>query len=213
MFLSIPMALLLTVAVPTARTGRQHEGHGNRPVPRRGSRRRRPYRPDEMGRPDLLPPRPRQAGRRRRSERRHEAIDGSVAALKAAGAKDLFLLFEPADIPGLPAAVVPLVDGADGKAIATVLSGSVRRNPVPMAGYRDDPRRRRCRHACRLGQHSQRRSPRLAPSCSPRWPRAVIPRSRSRSCRAPPCGGRSRNRWRCCPSSSAVVQSPRSPRD
>ena len=58
-----------------------------------------------------------------------KAIDSSVAALKAAGAKDLFLLFEPADIPGLPAAVVPLVDGADGKAIAAVLSGGVRRNP------------------------------------------------------------------------------------
>jgi hypothetical protein len=56
-------------------------------------------------------------------------IDGSVAALKAAGAKDLFLLFEPADMPGLPVAVVPLVDGADGKAITAVLSGSMRRNP------------------------------------------------------------------------------------
>ena len=57
-------------------------------------------------------------------------IDGSVAALKAAGAKDLFLLFEPADMPGLPTAVVPLADGADGKAIAALLTGSVRRNPV-----------------------------------------------------------------------------------
>jgi prepilin-type processing-associated H-X9-DG protein len=56
-------------------------------------------------------------------------IDGSVAALKAAGAKDLFLLFEPADMPGLPVAVVPMVDGADGKAIAAVLSGGARRNP------------------------------------------------------------------------------------
>ena len=58
-----------------------------------------------------------------------KAIDSSVAALKAAGAKDLFLLLEPADMPGLPAAVVPLVDGADGKAIATVLSGGARTNP------------------------------------------------------------------------------------
>ncbi len=56
-------------------------------------------------------------------------VDDSVAALKAAGAKDLFLLLDPADIPGLPAAVVPLVDGADAKAIATVLSGGARRNP------------------------------------------------------------------------------------
>jgi len=58
-----------------------------------------------------------------------KAIDGTVAALKAAGAKDLFLLLDPADFPGLPGAVVPLVDGADGKAIATVLSGGTRRNP------------------------------------------------------------------------------------
>jgi hypothetical protein len=57
------------------------------------------------------------------------AIDRSVAALKAAGAKDLFLLFEPADIPGLPTAVVPLVDGGDDRAIATALSGGVRSNP------------------------------------------------------------------------------------
>jgi prepilin-type processing-associated H-X9-DG protein len=56
-------------------------------------------------------------------------IDGSVAALKAAGAKDLFLLFDLADMPGLPDAVVPLLDGADGKAIATVLSGGERRSP------------------------------------------------------------------------------------
>jgi Protein of unknown function (DUF1559) len=58
-----------------------------------------------------------------------KAIDRSVAALKAAGAKALFLLFEPADMPGLPAAVVPLVDGADGKAIAEALSGGTPRNP------------------------------------------------------------------------------------
>src|SRR5262249_35922984 len=56
------------------------------------------------------------------------AIDRSVAALKAAGAKDLFLLFEPTDIPGLPTAVVPLVDGADCKAILMVLTGGMRRN-------------------------------------------------------------------------------------
>ena len=58
-----------------------------------------------------------------------KSIDGTVAALKAAGAKDLFLLFDPADFPGLPAAVVPLSDGADAKAIATVLSGGTPRNP------------------------------------------------------------------------------------
>ncbi len=53
-----------------------------------------------------------------------KAIDGSIAALKAAGAKDLFLLFDPADMPGLPAAVVPLADAADAKAISAVLSAA-----------------------------------------------------------------------------------------
>ena len=57
-------------------------------------------------------------------------IESSIDALKAAGAKDMFLLFEPADMPGLPTAVVPLVDGADGKAIASVLSGGMPRNPL-----------------------------------------------------------------------------------
>src|SRR5262249_19251820 len=57
------------------------------------------------------------------------AIDRAVAALKAAGAKDLFLLFEPADIPGLPTAVVPMVDGGDDRAVATALSGGVRSDP------------------------------------------------------------------------------------
>ncbi|HKI19378.1 MAG TPA: DUF1559 domain-containing protein, partial [Isosphaeraceae bacterium] len=59
-----------------------------------------------------------------------KAVDGSVAALKAAGAKDLFLLFDPVDMPGLPAAVVPLAEGADGKAIGEVLSGAAPRNPL-----------------------------------------------------------------------------------
>ena len=57
------------------------------------------------------------------------AVDRSVAALKAAGAKDLFLLLEPAGLPGLPTAVVPMVDGGDGRAIAAALSGGVRSNP------------------------------------------------------------------------------------
>ena len=56
------------------------------------------------------------------------SIESSIDALKAAGAKDLFLLFEPADMPGLPTAVVPLVDGADGKVIASVLSHGMPRS-------------------------------------------------------------------------------------
>ncbi len=59
-----------------------------------------------------------------------KAIDGSIAALKAAGAKDLFLLFDPADMPGLPAAVVPLADAADAKAISAVLSGGAPKSPL-----------------------------------------------------------------------------------
>ncbi len=59
-----------------------------------------------------------------------KAIDGSVAALKAAGAKDFFLLIDPADMPGLPSAVVPLAEEADAKSISTVLSGAAPRNPL-----------------------------------------------------------------------------------
>jgi hypothetical protein len=59
-----------------------------------------------------------------------KAIDSSVAALKTAGAGEVFLLFDPAHVPpALPTAVVPLAEGADGKAIAAVLSGSMPRNP------------------------------------------------------------------------------------
>ena len=87
-------------------------------------------------------------------------VDDSVAALKAAGAKDLFLLLDPADFPGLPAAVVPLVDGADAKAIATVLSGS-------RGGTRSDGRLPR-----------QSAAPSL-PVRLPAWPAFATPRSRS----------------------------------
>jgi hypothetical protein len=46
-----------------------------------------------------------------------------VSALKQAGAKDLFILVDPADIPGPPVAVVPLAKGADSKAIGRILCG------------------------------------------------------------------------------------------
>src|SRR4051812_34198587 len=39
-------------------------------------------------------------------------LDGRIAALKEAGATDLFLLVDPADMPGFPVAVVPLAAGA-----------------------------------------------------------------------------------------------------
>jgi prepilin-type processing-associated H-X9-DG protein len=46
-----------------------------------------------------------------------------VEALTQAGAKDLFVLVDLTDMPGLPVVVVPLTGGADQKAIARVLSG------------------------------------------------------------------------------------------
>jgi len=58
------------------------------------------------------------------------AIDSSVAALKKAGARDLFVLFDIADMPGLPVALVPLSDAADGKAIGRVLSSGVPNSPL-----------------------------------------------------------------------------------
>ena len=129
MFLSIPMALLLTVAVPTAEQAASTKATAIAP-----------FLGEEVAvvvHIDLTKWDAQTFFRRVLGKLADEddlnagtkAIDSSVAALKAAGAKDLFLLFEPADIPGLPAAVVPLVDGADGKAIATVLSGGMRRNP------------------------------------------------------------------------------------
>ncbi len=59
-----------------------------------------------------------------------EIADGStkaagwVAALRKAGAKDLYLLVSPLDLPDPPVAVVPLVEGADAQAIGRVLCGT-----------------------------------------------------------------------------------------
>jgi prepilin-type processing-associated H-X9-DG protein len=57
-------------------------------------------------------------------------IEGWIDALKKAGAEDLFLLVDPADMPGLPVAVVPLGGRADGKAVADVLSDGAARSPI-----------------------------------------------------------------------------------
>jgi prepilin-type processing-associated H-X9-DG protein len=46
-----------------------------------------------------------------------------VVSLRQAGAKDLFLLANPADIPGPPAAVIPIVEGTDPTALGQILSG------------------------------------------------------------------------------------------
>ena len=129
MFLSIPMALLLTVAVPTAEQAASTSATAIAPLvgeevavvvhldltkwdAQKFFRRVLGKLADEDDLSDAA-----------------KAIDGTVAALKAAGAKSMFLLIDPADFPGLPIAVVPLVDGADDKTVATVLSSGPRRNP------------------------------------------------------------------------------------
>ena len=129
MLLSIPMAVLLTVAVPTAQQAASTKATAIAP-----------FVGEEvvvvvhldLTRWDAQTSFRRVLGKLADDDDLHagtKAIDSSVDALKAAGAKDLFLLFDPADMPGLPTAVVPLVDGADGKAIASVLSGGTPRNP------------------------------------------------------------------------------------
>ncbi|MEO6810283.1 MAG: DUF1559 domain-containing protein, partial [Isosphaeraceae bacterium] len=52
-----------------------------------------------------------------------KAVDDWAGALKAAGASDLFLLFDMADMPGMPVAVTPLTAESDGKAITDLLKG------------------------------------------------------------------------------------------
>jgi prepilin-type processing-associated H-X9-DG protein len=58
------------------------------------------------------------------------AANGWVESLKKAGARDLFLLLDPADLPGHPVAVVPLAGGADASAIARLLTGRPVRWPA-----------------------------------------------------------------------------------
>src|SRR4051812_9298673 len=48
---------------------------------------------------------------------------GWVDSLKRAGAKEIFVLLDLTDVPGVPTVAVPLAAGADGKAIAGVLCG------------------------------------------------------------------------------------------
>ncbi len=129
MFLSIPMALLLSVAVPATEQATSTKATAIAP-----------FLGEEVAvvvQIDLTKWNAQTFFRRVLGKLADEddlsaaskTVDGSVAALKAAGAKDLFLLFDPADMPGLPAAVVPLVDGADAKAIGSVLSGGAPKNP------------------------------------------------------------------------------------
>ena len=138
-------------------------------------------------RQDFLTPRAGQAGETtmiRRPAPVHRELDRRAQGGRCEG---LFLLFEPADIPGFPTAVVPLVDGAEARR-GLVLSGGTPRNPFRW------PASDTIRGAVVAGtpvrlDRIRDASPGLVPSCSPRWPRAARPPSRWRSCRARPCGG------------------------
>jgi hypothetical protein len=59
-----------------------------------------------------------------------EVADRWINALKDAGAKELFLLLDPSDMPGPPVAVVPLGEGADAAAIARALGGDRNGQPI-----------------------------------------------------------------------------------
>ena len=59
-----------------------------------------------------------------------------AAALKGAGARDLFAIFSLADIPELPVIVVPLGAGADAEAIGKVLCGGKDRDGTSLAPAR-----------------------------------------------------------------------------
>ena len=129
MLLSIPMAVLLAVAVPTAQQAASTKATAI--IPFVGEEVVVVVHLDLTRWDDQTSSR-RVLGKLADGDDLHagtKSIESSIDALKAAGAKDLFLLFEPADMPGLPTAVVPLVDGADSKAIASVLSGGTPRNP------------------------------------------------------------------------------------
>ncbi len=128
MLLSLPMALLLTLTVSTA----QQATNTNAPaiVPFVGEEVVVVVHLD-LTRWDDQNSFRRVLGKLANGDELHagaRSIETSIDALKAAGAKDMFLLFEPADMSGLPTAVVPLVDGADGKLIVSVLSHGMPRN-------------------------------------------------------------------------------------
>ncbi|AGA25337.1 DUF1559 domain-containing protein [Singulisphaera acidiphila] len=58
-----------------------------------------------------------------------KTISDWVDALRKAGTKDLFLLVDPSDLPGVPILVVPLSDATDGRAVAKVLAKGGPRTP------------------------------------------------------------------------------------
>jgi hypothetical protein len=60
------------------------------------------------------------------------AVSGWTDALKKAGAKDLYVLLDAADMPGLPVLAVPLTSGADGRVIAGVLLGAGTASPLKL---------------------------------------------------------------------------------
>ncbi len=52
-----------------------------------------------------------------------ESVNGWVESLRKAGAKDLYVLVDPLDLPNPPSVIVPMVEGADAEAIGRVLCG------------------------------------------------------------------------------------------
>lgn len=62
--------------------------------------------------------------------RHTQMITAWIASMRQAGAKDLFILVDPADVPGPPFAVVPLAEGADARAIGQLLCGGGNAKPI-----------------------------------------------------------------------------------
>ena len=59
-----------------------------------------------------------------------KAASSWIASLRTAGAKELFLVVDPADLPGPPLAVIPLSQSADAKAISKLLCGGAKEKPL-----------------------------------------------------------------------------------
>lgn len=56
-----------------------------------------------------------------------------VESLRGAGARSFFLVVDPADLPGLPIAVVPMAEGADAEKIGQILCGDEEEGEVPFS--------------------------------------------------------------------------------
>ncbi len=158
MFLSIPMALLLAVAAPVAEQAASTKATAIAPF--LGEEVAVVVHIDltKWNAADLPPPRPRQAGRRRRSERRHEG-HRRLGRHAESGRRQGPV---PAVRPGRHARSPRRGGAAGGRGRRQGdQHGSIgrrARKPAAMASQRDHPRRRRRRHACGLGPNPRRRA-------------------------------------------------------